>query len=231
MKKLFTILLILLASRTFSQEILLEQNVLADSVKPGRGPNLKNFVHPYVGLGFPLYTSEEISYTKTGSSTRFDFGLRYKRKFCNTFAMGMDLGLNTTGYKIKQNDGKTMPDTLINKKEKFQLGTATVAVFARINVGRRGNYIGNYLDIGAYGSWNMAKKHKTTNKNGEGEKIRVLTTRLTYFEEYSYGLLGRIGTNRYALTASYRLSDIFKSSYTMPELPRLIVGVEVGLFK
>jgi len=61
--------------------------------------------------------------------------------------------------------------------------------------------------------------------------VRLSTTQLKYVENFSYGLLARIGVSRYALTAQYRLSDIFKSSYAMPELPRLIVGIEVGLFK
>ena len=98
-------------------------------------------------------------------------------------------------------------------------------------MGRRGNYIGNYLDLGAYGGWNYQKKHKTTNENDDGEKVRVSTTHLKYIENFSWGLLARVGVSRYALAVHYRLSDIFESSYAMPELPRLIVGVEVGLFK
>lgn len=231
MKRIFAIFLILLSFRAFTQEILLQQNVQADTIRPSRGPNLKNYFHGYIGIGFPLYTNEDVTYTKTGTSTQFDFGLRYKRRFTNYFAMGADFGINTTAYKIKQQAGKTVPDTIINKKEKFQLSTVTSSLFARINVGRRGNYVGNYLDLGAYGSWNIAKKHKTTNKNAEGEKVKVLTSRLKYFEDYSYGLFARIGISRYAFTAHYRLSDIFIPSYAMPELPKLIVGVEVGLFK
>jgi hypothetical protein len=49
-------------------------------------------------------------------------------------------------------------------------------------------------------------------------------------ENFAYGFLARAGTNRYVITAKYRMSDIFKSSYAIPELPRLTVGVEVGLF-
>ncbi len=231
MKKLFTLLLLSLSFGGFSQEILLKQNVQADTIRPGWGPNLKNYLHGYVGLGFPLFINEEPAYTKVGTSVQFDFGLRYKRKITNYFALGMDLGLNSTAFKIKQDDGKYVPDSIINKKEKLQVSAASGSVFARINIGRRGNFIGNYIDMGTYGSWNMVKKHKTTNKNTNGEKVKVSTTRLDYIEDFSYGLLARIGISRYALTAQYRLSDIFKSSCTLPELPKLIVGVEVGLFK
>jgi len=231
MKKIFTIIFLSISLVAFSQDILLQQNVKADTIRPTRGPNLKNFTQSYVGLGFPLYTSEAINYTRPGASSDFDLGLRYKRRITNFLAFGIDLGINATSYKLKQEEPKTVPDTVLNDKEKFQITTLASSVFVRINVGRRGNYIGNYLDLGAYGGWNFQKKHKTTNGNEAGEKVRESTTQLKYVENFSYGLSGRIGTSRYAVTARYRLSDIFKSSYGIPELPRLIVGVEVGLFK
>ncbi len=231
MKNLFSIILVLLSIEVFSQDILLQQNVKADSIRPTYGPNLKNYMHGFVGLGFPFYTNEGLNYTKPGASINFDFGVRYKRKVTNFLAMGIDLGLNTASYKIKQNDSKTVPDNVINDKEKIQVNSIVSAAWLRINIGRRGNFIGNYLDLGAYGGWNFQKKHKTTNTNNDGEKIKVSTSKLKYIESFSDGIMARIGTSQYSLTANYRLSDLFKSSYAMPELPRLIIGVEVGLFK
>jgi len=231
MKRIFTSLLVLLSLCAFSQEILLKQNVQADSIRPTRGPNLRNYLHGYIGFGFPLHTNEVLNYTKPGTSIDFDFGLRYKRRITNYLAAGLDLGITTAAFKLKQKSPKTVPDTVINDKEKIQISSLVSSGYVRINVGRRGNYIGNYLDLGAYYGWNFQKKHKTTNENEAGEKVRESTTKLKYVENFSYGLITRIGINRYALFASYRLSDIFISSYEIPELPRLIVGVEVGLFK
>ena len=230
MKQILTIILLAFSLGVFSQEILLQQNVKADTIQPLRGPNLKNFTCGYIGLGFPFYTNEAVNYTKPGLSSTFDIGIRYKRKFTNYLALGLDLGLSSTGYKIKQKDPKTFPGTIVNDKEKFQISTLASSAFIRVNIGRRGNYIGNYLDMGAYGGWNFQKKYKTINTNEDGEKVRESITKLKYVESFSYGLLGRIGIGRYALSAGYRLSDIFKSSYAVPELPRLIVGVEIGLF-
>ncbi|MFA5971315.1 MAG: hypothetical protein WC780_03100 [Lentimicrobiaceae bacterium] len=231
MKGIFTSLLVLLSLGAFSQEILLKQNVQADSIRPTRGPNLRNFTQGYIGFGFPIHTNEVLNYTRTGTSIDFDFGLRYKRRITNYLAAGLDLGIITAAFKLKQKSPKTVPDTVINDKEKIQISSLVSSGYVRINVGRRGNYIGNYLDLGAYAGWNFQKKHKTTNENDEGEKVKVLTSKLNYVESFSYGLLARLGVSRYALTAQYRLSDIFKNSYAIPELPRLIVGVEVGLFK
>ena len=231
MSRLLAIILILFSSGAFSQDILLQQNVKADSVRPTYGPNLKNFFQGYIGLGFPLHTNEILNYTKPILSTNFDLGVRYKRRFTNYLAMGLDMEINSTSYKIKQKDTKTVPDTLINDKEKIQLSSVVSSAWVRINVGRRGNLIGNFLDIGAYGGWNFQKKHKTTNVNDDNEKVKVITNRLHYVDNFSYGLLARLGVSRIALKVNYRLSDMFKTSYAKPELPRLIVGVEVGLFK
>jgi hypothetical protein len=231
MRKIFTITFLLVSLGAFSQDILLQQNVKADTIRPTRGANLKNFTYTYIGLGFPFNTSETANYTKPGLSSSFDIGIRYKRKLTNYLALGLDLGLSSTSYKIKQNEPKTFPNTTVNDKEKFQVSTLAGSAFIRLNVGRRGNYIGNYLDLGTYYGWNFQKKHKTINKNEAGEKVKEATTKLKYIDGYSYGFLARIGISRYAITAGYRLSDIFKLSYEMPELPRLIVGIEVGLFK
>jgi hypothetical protein len=231
MQRILTILLVLLSFTAFSQEILLEQNVKADSIRPTWGPNLKHYVYGYAGVGFLLNTGKDAAYTKSGVSNTFDFGARYKRRFTNYLALGFDLGVNLAAYKIKQDEGKTVPDTILNDREKIQINTAVSSVYMRINVGRRGNYIGNYLDVGAYGGWNMMKKHRTNNENAEGEKVKTVTSGLKYVENFSYGVLARIGTGRWVLTASYRLSDIFKPTYQMTELPRLTIGAEVGLFK
>lgn len=232
MKVFFTIILIsLLSVNAFSQEILLKQNVKADSVRPTRGPNLKNYLHGYLGAGFPLYTNEGYSYTKPILSSSFDFGIRYKRKITNFLAVGADLGIIASSYKIKQEEGKKVPDIILNKKEKFQINMLVGSAFIRTNVGRRGNYIGNYLDLGGFGGWNMIKKHVTVNQNLAEERVKVVKTRLKYIDDFSYGLSARLGSNRYAITASYRLSDIFKTSSSMAELPHLNLGFEYGLFK
>ena len=230
MKRIIFIALLFASANAFAQEILLEQNVKSDSIRPSRGPNLKNFSHFYIGLGFPLNTNEDVTYTKFASSTAIDFGFRYKRKFTNFFATGFDLGIGSTSYNLSQDVPKTVPDTIINEKERFRIFSVSPSAYLRFNIGRRGNYVGNFLDLGAYGDWNMRKMHLTVNKNEQDEKVKIETTRLDYMENFSYGFLARAGSNRYVVTAKYRMSDIFKSSYAIPELPRLTVGVEVGLF-
>jgi len=214
-----------------SQEIIFSQDVKSDTVRPERGPNLKRFRHPFFSFSFPITLGEEADFIKQGSSSMVDAGLRMKHKINNTFSAGLDIGLNWASYKIRQNDDKTVTDTIINDKEKIQINSLTPAIYLRMNAGKRGNFIGNFLDLGLYGSWNWKRAHITVNSNDDGEKIKVITTGLTYIEPISYGALARIGMNRYVITARYRLSDLFKSSVTYPELPGFSIGFEFGLFK
>ncbi len=215
----------------FSQDVLLEQDVKGDTIRPKYGPNLRHFTYGYIGIGFPVPFNGNGNYVMPGVSSTLDFGIRYKRRLSNTFALGLDLGMNFSDFRIKQDVGKSVPDEEINKKEKFQVNTTVGSAYFRINAGRRGNYMGNYLDFGAFGGWNMVKKHKTVNDNAAGEKVKVITSKLNYIENFSYGVLGRIGINRYAITARYRLSDIFSPECSFPDLPRLTIGVEAGLFR
>jgi hypothetical protein len=231
MKIRLSFILFFISTLTFSQEILLSQEVEENIQQPMRGPNLKHFTMGYIGIGLPVFTNEDFIYTKFGASSTFDFGIRYKRKLSNTFALGLDLGMNFSDYVIKQETGKSIPDTVINDKEKFQINTLNGSAYFRVNIGRRGNYIGNYFDLGAYYGWNMVKKHKTINENQEDEKVKLVTSQLKYIDDFSSGLLARVGISRFALTARYRLSDIFISSYFLPELPRLTIGLELGVFK
>jgi hypothetical protein len=230
MKKFLTLLLICYCANAFSQKIVFSQDVKSDTVRPTKGPNLKNYTHSYLGIGFPVFTNEKLNYIKPGVSMIVDFGFRYKRRLNNTFAIGADLSVNWAAYKIKEGADKSVPDSTENDKEKFKINSLSPALYARINIGRRGNSIGNYIDLGGYGSWNWKKGYKTTNKNEDDEMVNVYLTRLTYIEPISYGLLARVAVSRYALTARYRLSNIFKDD-KYPELPRLSVGVEVGLLK
>ncbi|MBK7030814.1 MAG: outer membrane beta-barrel protein [Bacteroidales bacterium] len=218
MKQLILLCLVILACSLTAQEIVFSKDVKSDTLRPTKGPNLKKFSHQYLGFSFPVFTNEKLNYTKPFSSIAIDYGIRYKRRLNNTFAMGMDLSVNWAGYQIKQKEGKSVPDSAINKKEKFQVNSLTPALYFRINVGRRGNVIGNYLDLGAYGSFNWKTAYITTNKNDNDEIVKVSTSRLSYMENYSYGVLARIGINRLAISARYRLSNLFIASSGFPSL-------------
>jgi hypothetical protein len=55
---------------------------------------------------------------------------------------------------------------------------------------------------------------------------------LEYLRRWPAGVGVRLGSNRYAAVARYRLTDTFtgQASRAYPELPRGVIGLELGLF-
>ena len=138
-KTIFIATFILIVQSAFSQEILFSENVKADTIKPEKGPNLKRYKHFYLDISFPFVTNEDVAYTQPGFSAITDFGLRFKRKLNQTFSIGTDFSFNWASYRIKQDGFKSIPDTIAHKREKFIINSMSPDLYARINIGRRGN--------------------------------------------------------------------------------------------
>jgi hypothetical protein len=224
------------------QTLLMQEKVSPDDFKkPSKGPNYRNFSHLYLsfGLYFPENAEFEVP-TKMGSSTRFEIGWRYKLKITNWLAMGTGLNYANTIYDLKQITNKIIPNNIGHMKEKFRLNSIGSELYLRLNYGRRGNIIGRYIDIGAYASWIYLLKHMYLDKpdiqnNYRANSQRVILTGLDYFEPFKYGLKARLGSNRYAVFATYRLNELFTSSYRSEVggyyLPKLNIGLELGILK
>lgn len=229
-KSIFLIIFIFFICETYAQAVLLEQDLSKDSLVKKTGPNLRHYHHFYMSLGFAADQAEKGAEINYGSSNSFDFGYRYKLKICNHYAMGTDFWWGSDGYNMKQANTKLLPDTILNDKEKFTFYNFGLGYYNRINFGKRGNHVGNYLDFGVYGQWTYNLVHYTKNKMTNGNVVEVKTKKLNYYNPLNWGVNARIGFNRYIITASYRMSDYFITRYKYPELPRLTVGVQIGFF-
>ena len=230
-KYIFILLFGSIAITGFSQTVLLHEDV-KDTVLGKRGPNLKNFSHFYFGIGFiagkPDSTGSDINSLR---SVNVVFGYRYKLKICNFYSIGYDIAYNSYSYFLKQNSTKITPDTVLHEKEKLNFGNLGLSLYMRFNFGRRGNHIGKFVDIGGYGDWTFNAVNFTKDKNSNGNIVKSRISNLHYFNSTNYGLMARIGFNRYVIYGNYRLSDIFKSSCNFSELPRLTIGLQIGFHK
>lgn len=236
MKILAAFIFMSLAVLSFSQEILLEEDVAGDTIIEKNGPNLKRYGHFFFDYGFfadqPEGDGMEIQY---GFSNALTFGYRYKYKLNNTFAFGWDMHLSSWIFRIKQNDQKTFPDSILHTKERLTAGNLGGEIYLRINYGRRGNQIGNFIDLAGYGNWIYGATHYTKDKldNPNSVHAKIVETSYTnlgYIDQYAYGVNCRLGFNRFVLGASYRLSDIILETYnTYPEMPRLSVSLQIGI--
>lgn len=237
MKTLIILIFSIVAINVNAQNILLSESPAEDTIIPVKGPNLKRFHYIYVGYETfaDNFTSDSAS-IKYGLSSRLFFGYKFKRKITNYFAVGYDISMLTSIFSLKQNSKKIFPSNIVHEKERMEIGGIGLHLFTRFNFDRRGNKIGKYIDIGAYANWDYATSHFTKDKvvaadSINAKTIRVTESRLSYIENYEYGIRISLGSNHVEISATYRVSDLIKSKYVnYPELPRLSIGISLALF-
>lgn len=229
-KKIIIILLLAtFASHAFSQRFLLFENVdqELEERSTNYGPNKRHFVYPYLMGGQILGTSSDslpVNYLQSGS---FGMGLKYKHKLTSWWSHGLDLAYHYQHFGIAQESTKKFPDTEEYKKEKLAQHQLAGTYFWRFKLGRAGNYLGKYLDLGGYGAWSFTNNHiyKT-------DKIKVKNKQPDYMEEFEYGVMARIGVPRVSLYGKYRLSSLIKDQNNKSwELPAFTIGLELNLAK
>jgi hypothetical protein len=237
MKRTFLLLLIIIFafSNISSQTVLLEKNVRDNAYTHKKGPNMKKFSHLYFGYEFlagnPDDKGAEIIY---GLSSCLNIGYRYKFKIFEFYSIGFNTRYNFKKYVIKQEADKILPDSELHDKEKIRFNNTGLEFYNRFNIGKRGNIIGKYLDIGVFGNWafsiNHFTKDKVNDENNMAELVIIKYSNLLYTKRLYYGFSARLGINRLAISAEYRFSDLFKKEYQFPELPRFSIGLELALY-
>jgi hypothetical protein len=213
----------------FAQTVIL--NVDRENTKtPAGGPNTAGYTHGYLALGFALPPDEAGSRVVFGSSANFSFGLRHKYKISGFYSLGWDMVFDFSEWKIKQEAGKTFPDTIIQDEQHFSTSDFGIGFYNRFNFDpNRGNTMGHYLDLGINGKWDFSNVETLKQDHPRG-KATIDIDELKYPNVWQANVFARIGSGRWVLWASYRLTNLFKSNYQYNELPRLSAGVEVGLF-
>ena len=236
MKKILFIVIFLTATPClFGQKILLEEDIKNDYTELLNGRDRSSFGHWFLEYGFIVGKPEgEGIDAKRNTSHTFATGYRYRYKIANFYAMGFELNYTYMTYHLKQTESKTIPTADLHKKEAFILNNFGVEYFNRINFGERGERIGHYIDVGLYLNWAFRIKHYTKDKNDNNEPnakiIEVIHTNLNYTQPINYGAKARLGFNRYSVSVSYRTTDLFNERFDA-ELPRFIVGLQIGLHK
>ena len=234
MKKVFflstlSILTIMLAGNiAVAQTMLIDERVEVDTVEKKFGKNRKHYVHQFMAFGVPAGASKQGAEVKTFSSLDFKFGFRYKRKWSETLASGLEISYHGVEYRLKQNSNKILPDTLLNDKEKILLYNGQIGIYQRFNFGDRGDIIGKFIDIGGSFDYILDAGHYTKNELPDGQVRKVTTLKLPYVEEYYFNAFIRGGYNIMAMYFNYRFNNLFKGEYSLPELPVYHIGVELG---
>lgn len=229
LKPTFTLIFLIFLAVSYGQTVVIAEDVDKHEETPEFGMNRKHYTHSFLSVLFvagpPEHHSADVIY---GRSRTLEFGYRYKRRLSETFSFGSEITGRRSAFHIKQSDNKSVPDTIKRDSEKLVFLEAGVGAYKRINFGDRGNYIGRFIDAGVYASWTFHTRHVLF-YDEEDVNYRVRKTGMSYPANLNYGLIARIGFNNFVLKGSYRMSDLFKESAGLPELPRYAVGVEFGM--
>jgi hypothetical protein len=235
MKKIIILSVLLsIASAVHSQRYLLYENVENQWAERNTnyGPNKKHYFYPYLKVGQIVGSTADSLPIKSWGSANWGIGLRYKHKLTSWWSHGLDMSYNYQSFSIAQKDEKMLIDNNEYKKERLNLHQISGNYYWRFRIGRAGNYLGKYLDLGGYGALNIGKNHiiKDDENILNAQKQKVKLKNVNYLEDIEYGVLARFGFPRVAFFGKYRLSTLLKN---MPEnsdkLPNITVGLEIRL--
>ena len=203
---------------------------------PLTGPSSRAYGWWYVGYGFILGPVEgDSAEIILGKSSSFTVGYRGKLRITNWLQVGGQIAYYYHSYHLVQDSSKALPSRQLFDRERMVFNNLNVSPYVRFTFHKkRSNQMGKILDIGGYVGWTYRTRHighqkyNTPNSVG-GMKTDFSSRGLVYAEPYHYGLNARLGIGHIVVYASYRLSNLFKSSYNFAELPRTTLGIEIGL--
>jgi hypothetical protein len=235
---LLYITLTFLYSGLYAQDVVLDKNV-DEQYSEKKGPNMRRYGHFYEGIGFVVpYKNVPGASTDFGRSGEFALGYRYKLKLLSFYAIGFDISNRWLRYGIKSEDAvgvdlASNPLSQASQVDKMSLCLASFGgeLYNRINIGRRGNVLGNFIDIGLKGEWNYGRKILLKKKAAAGdyyEKSRTVQKNLNFIEKFSTLITARIGINKVCIYGNYRFTDLITSGYSTPELPPLNAGIQLA---
>ena len=224
MKRYFLILIIFSGLSVSAQTVLMQEKVDSVYQEIKFGVNSKHFVHTYISFGF-VFGEEEV--TKFGNTNTFGFGLRYKLKLINHLATGLDLAYNYSTINFPTHGNVD--------KDKYQIQSLKYAWFFRINYGHRGNIMGKFIDVGAYGTSTLFSQNyvKLEGDYNQYQAFSYTHEELKYLESFNYGLLLRLGFNQFVFFSEYRMSNMLKPHVLdgVREVPKWTIGLQIGLHR
>lgn len=241
----FKIFLTLLFSLSISVNAIAQKEILFENVddynvfeKQAYGPNGKHFLYNYVSLDFATPSVYEDQFKiKYGASYGFSYGLRYKYKVLKWFSVGSGLNYSFQNYVF---DDVFLHKLYDNQTDRLTLNNIGSELFFRFNIGKTGNSMGKYIDLGALGYLNYCSSYfiKTQKEEFLGIESQKTTTKYKCVNTnnlINYGAFFRIGTGHFAFYAKYIFSDQLKqqiqNDFTSNlDLPKFSVGIELGIF-
>ena len=230
MKKLLIIIIVIASGFVAkSQDVLLNQYVYSDSIRGNWGQNKSHWMHFYGAFGFITPIDQSTwSPIYFGKASNWELGLRYKKRITNWLAIGGNISYDFFNYRMEQSIEKTFPDEQFYDKQKVLIHNFSMQPFIRINYGRRGNKIGNYVDFGFFYNAIMSSREKLLGTPAGLDKVIIKNP--DYMPGDYYGFFTNIGFGRWVIYAKYQYSGIIKGDTRYADLPPVTIGLQLGFF-
>jgi len=226
---LLAVALLLSAPAARAQQVLLQTDVAEDTIPSRTGPNRRYFGHLYGG--YTLAAGPSALGVQYGfSASEVQVGGRLKRRLGPFFAFNTDLRYAYLRYGLDPET--TRPDPFGPGFDSQYFSYHQVQGEASLRLSpyrRRGNTVGRYLDLLAYGGWAFATTYATTGPGPRGGRLETVAHQPDYLARWLGGVGARVGSNSLALVGRYRLSEALRGA-GLPEPPRWQLGIELGWF-
>ncbi|TVT42946.1 hypothetical protein FNT36_02310 [Hymenobacter setariae] len=219
-----------------AQQVLLHTDVARDTLAPRTGPNRRYFGHFYIGYGLVLGGSSAGLPLRYGAgSSEVQLGARLKRRFTDNLALTADLRYAYLRYALAQDAGpKAPPFGPPHDAETLTYHQLQGEVGLRFNTGfrPRGNVVGTYLDLLAYGGPALGANHTTIDETTTQGRLEITRHEPPYLQRWLGGVGLRLGSGPLALVGHYRLSEALRPAEGGAPLqpPRCVLGLEIGWF-
>ena len=208
-----------------AQTVILEIDPAVDTSESVFGPNRKYFAQSVYALGFFLGPSDSVAPYIPGRSFTVKLSSLFKVRWTGFLSNCLELGLKYNQIALEQSASKTFPDTTHNRTQKLRSTTIEVNLFQRFNFGKRGDRIGNYVDIGAGVNWVPMMAHVRKKKLPDGRKQKTVNTKLPYRKSFYYTVLAKIGIGGVYFFGQYRLTPLIRTGFGDPALPPFVLGI------
>lgn len=216
-----------------AQKLIFEKKPDSMPLHPNFGPNRRDFCHAFISTSILLPASGALTFkTNQPFTGQFSVGFRYKIKVARPLGIIAECGIDRSFFRMDQDSSKQFPDTLIHQSQSIHSNGLFGGLFMRIRFGQRGDYLGNYIDLGFTAHASIMNQLVTTDVVKSADAIPYLSDKTTLsglknIDPFYYQASVRIGFDRFSLVASYRLSRLLNIS-TVKDLPDLEFGIEIS---